>query len=457
MYHLNERPLWFDEATEFWTAYVPFSKVSAAVKEALQDPPLYSYLLHFWMKISLSEFWLRLLSLIASLVGIIGIMKIGIEYIGYTWGWLPSFFVALAESDIRFAQEVGQYAMAIALIVWSIYFLSLYMKLYSKKSLIGFVTLSTLAIYTYYGTAISLVIAGGIALLYMLRKKHWKPAFHMIIAGTMIGILILPLLLYWLPIQLYRGPTSQAFSLKGDSPFWDALEAFPDSISEWILYQFMAYVYKGWSWETVGSWIIWLPVLLLLGWGAYATRLAWIYSYLIVGILAYYLLSRWGLYPFGGRHSLVFAPAFWISIGWATALLLQSKPWHKAMGIFTLLWASFINIKVPSEGPEDLRSITKVWLWFRNPSDTTYVYYGAVHGLAYQLLLMKQFPSDPPPGWYLRCWGGGLYMLAIQLACGIWTLDSKSSSGGSFCLHPSICEACFSVLVFSLSYVSERS
>jgi hypothetical protein len=44
---LGERALWFDEAMEYWVASAPPAAIPATVKAALQDPPLYSLLLHF--------------------------------------------------------------------------------------------------------------------------------------------------------------------------------------------------------------------------------------------------------------------------------------------------------------------------------------------------------------------------------------------------------------------------
>lgn len=425
LYYLGEQALWFDEAIEFWTAYVPFSKISHAVKEALRDPPLYSYILHFWMKLSISEVWLRLFSVIVSIAGIIALMKLGIKHAGYTWGWIPGFFVALAKSDIRFAQEVGQYALAISLIAWSMYFLDSYMHDFSKKSLIFFSLFSSTAIYTYYGSVISLGMAGLTSAFYLIRSKNWKAVIYLALAGVGIGVSILPLILYLLPVQLYRGLPPQPFCLKGERPIYDALAAFPGSISEWILYQFMAYVYTEWSWEGIGSWIIWLPSLLLIAWGIYATRGSWIFSYLIAGILVYYAISRWGLYPFGGRYSLVFAPAFWMSLGWATAMLLRAGFWKRVIGFLILLWAALINIKVPPESLEDLHNITERWLSLRKSSDTSYVYYGAVPGLGHQLLRKKLFPPNPPEVWYLRCWSGDslCWQPKLQTVYGRWIRD----------------------------------
>ncbi|MDW8236432.1 MAG: hypothetical protein RMK98_07440 [Bacteroidia bacterium] len=409
LYNLGRRSLWFDEATEFWVAKAPTTQLLPCIKRSIQDPPLYSILLHLWVRLGESEFFLRLPSVIFSLAGIVALMYWGVREIGWQWGWLPAWGATLAESDIRFAQEVGQYAPAIAFLAWSLFFLSEFYRSGTRNSLIAWMLCSILAIYTYYGSGISLPLTAGVMLLYLLKEKKFRQALHLGFAGIGVAVAVLPLLLFWIPDQLFRGPTAEAFQIQSETAFWDALEKFPTLFIEYILYQFMAYVYKGWDWGEGGGWLVWLPVVLLIGWGAYRSRLAWIFSAWAVGMLIYYGISQFKLYPFGGRHSLVFEPHFWMAVGMSIALLMQGNIWHKIIGGTAVAALLLANIKFPAEPPEDLRSIAKLWLNLRGEKDTTYVYYGAVHGLQYQLsrLAPRLYATDGLiPNWYDSCWQG---------------------------------------------------
>lgn len=71
---LAERALWFDEAMEYWVASSNLPTLQPSVGDTLQDSPLYSLLLHLWLAGTHHEFWLRFLSTILSMVGMVGVI-----------------------------------------------------------------------------------------------------------------------------------------------------------------------------------------------------------------------------------------------------------------------------------------------------------------------------------------------------------------------------------------------
>jgi len=79
---LATRSLWFDESIHYWTASAPFADLFKSIQLALSDPPLYSLLLHFWMKAGQHEFWLRYPSLILSLFAVVGGIVLGKQAFG---------------------------------------------------------------------------------------------------------------------------------------------------------------------------------------------------------------------------------------------------------------------------------------------------------------------------------------------------------------------------------------
>ncbi|MDW8236430.1 MAG: glycosyltransferase family 39 protein [Bacteroidia bacterium] len=404
-----QRPLWFDEATEFWVAKTPTAELLPRIKLSLQDPPLYSMILHLWVHLGESELFLRIPSVIFSLAGIMALMYWGVREIGWRWGWLPAWGAAFAESDIRFAQEVGQYALVVAFIAWSLFFLNEFYQTGTRRSLIAWMVCSILALYTHYGSGVALPLTTGVILFYLSIQRKFRQALHLISAGAVVMLAALPLLLFWLPVQLFQGPTEGAFRVRSMTFFCESLKNFPLLFKDYILYQFMAHTYGGWNCGKIGSWIVWLPVLLLIGWGIYRSRFSWIFSAWIGGILIYYGISLFKLYPFGGHYSLVFAPHFWIGMGTSIALLMQGKIGHKILGLVAIVALPLANIKFPGEPPEDLRSVAKLWLQLRGEKDTTYVYYGAVHNLQYQLarLAPQLYSTDGLiPNWYDSCWMG---------------------------------------------------
>ena len=63
VFHLATQSLWYDEAFSVYLAQMPLGEITARTAADIQ-PPLYYYLLHFWMLFAgSSEFAVRFLSL----------------------------------------------------------------------------------------------------------------------------------------------------------------------------------------------------------------------------------------------------------------------------------------------------------------------------------------------------------------------------------------------------------
>ncbi|MCS7296806.1 MAG: glycosyltransferase family 39 protein [Bacteroidia bacterium] len=418
LWGLDARPLWFDEAIEFWTAKVSFKELFPSVKSALRDPPLYSFLLHFWLYLGESEYLLRLPSLFFSIAAIGGVMWAGVQVGGWQWGWLPAWSMALAESDIRYAQEVGQYAPAVAFIAWSLAFLSDFALRGRWASFLGWICCSVLALYTYYGSAVSLASAIAALLLLQLWKRESQKTLLITTGCIFIFIAALPLVLEWLPEQLFRGVSPPPFQIEAASFGWEDIRLFPRLAKDFILYQFigehmlcrfMSHVENCWQLSQYAEWLIWLPVVGLWVWGAFRSQFHWIYLSILLGLIINYALNQLHAYPFGARYSLVFAPQFWLSMGLSFALLQKSGFAGKGISVLAMVGIVLAHMVFPSGPAEDLRSITQIWLERRTPSDLTYVYYGAVPGLRYQLaqLAPSEFSTEGLPAhWYDSCWQG---------------------------------------------------
>ena len=68
VFETTKRSLWFDEAVEFLTANMPLSALPQNIIRLNYQPPLHSYLLHFWIKIDLIPLLLRLLPALITLL-----------------------------------------------------------------------------------------------------------------------------------------------------------------------------------------------------------------------------------------------------------------------------------------------------------------------------------------------------------------------------------------------------
>lgn len=76
-YKLTNAPLWYDETIEYWYSKVmvgslpwdSMNSVDSHFENMYQrivstfQPPLYNFLMYFWLKISSTEWWFRFLAL----------------------------------------------------------------------------------------------------------------------------------------------------------------------------------------------------------------------------------------------------------------------------------------------------------------------------------------------------------------------------------------------------------
>ena len=91
---LSARSLWFDEAIEYWVSTATLGDVYAALSNATHDPPLYSYILHLWRRLGISEFWLRSSSLFFSILGVAGVIRLGRSTLGRETGIVAGTLIA---------------------------------------------------------------------------------------------------------------------------------------------------------------------------------------------------------------------------------------------------------------------------------------------------------------------------------------------------------------------------
>lgn len=430
--NLATRSLWFDESMEYWVATSSLSQILPNVKKALQDPPLYSILLHFWLTVGHNEFSVRFLSLIFSVFGIMGVMLLSRLAFGKRASVAAGLLAAFSVPDIRFAQEAGQYALMVFILSWNLVFLFLFIKRQNWKWGVLWGLSSVLSIYSYYGTALTITASSFVSIVYVISKKQWKFLQKWMLIGFCCVLLLLPLLLHWLPSQFFRGPTATAFNFSLNS-YEEEFEQLFNDIRRFLLFQAMGYRFNDWPWPSVPSWSIWLSMILLFLISIKRCNFRLPFLWFIGTLLVYYIAGRVKAFPFVGRYTMILAPLLWICMA-AGIMSLNSVKGYWIVPVF--VWILLINLLTPIESQEDLRSITQMWLTRRRSVDKTYVYYGAVPGFRYQLgLANSENLKGLPPLWYTDCWRGkesAVYCTSNGVFYGRWirrkTPDEKKDS-----------------------------
>lgn len=217
---LPRRALWLDEALSANIASLPLSEIPAALEHD-GHPPLYYFLLHLWMTIGSSDWWLRALSGFTSLLGLplayLAGRRLGARSAADGLGARRTGYIAIAlwavlPFAVRYATETRMYALV------SVLMLAGYLLIDSlvgeqregevgpprtRAATAGLVIVTAALLYTHYwalwlgaATAIVVAVLGWRSVDADRRRGAWK-ALGAMAAGA---VLFAP----WLPIMTYQ-------------------------------------------------------------------------------------------------------------------------------------------------------------------------------------------------------------------------------------------------------------
>jgi hypothetical protein len=402
---LNARSLWFDEANEFWVASAPLGELWHAVQTGTGDPPLYSWLLHAWMAVSTSAIWIRLLSVIASVVGVAGVMALAARMGGRRAAFAAGAMMALLPADVRYAQEAGQYAIMMGVIGWNLFALHVLFGCPDRRGALAWAVSGLLACYAYYGAAFVVAIPFACALGEALVRRDRNRLRWFGIALAVFAAGMIPLAAFMLPAQLSR-VVAATVSSAGDGN--------AAGIGPWFN-QILAFQFTGWPYTRVPALLPVLASLALLGLAA--TRHPRVVVWFGATWLAHGIADAADLFPYGFRWGLMLAPALVALAGAGVAVPSRASWRWAAAGLCGVLLVSSI-LSLPNRSLRDALYRAKAWPWpetedargaidywreKRTATQATYVYYGAVPAFTYYTRDDAWTRGLRGP-WVLDCW-----------------------------------------------------
>jgi uncharacterized membrane protein len=411
LWELGARSLWFDEAMEYWVATAPLTQLLHAVRIGILDPPLYSFLLHLWMKLGTGETWLRLLSVVASLAGIVGMVVLARRLGGMRTAVAAGLLAAVNPPDIRYAQEVGQYALMLGAVAWNLVALHGLWNEGGRKWVLAWASTAFFVSTSFYAAVLTVGVPFGCALIEAVARRDRPRARRFTAALGLYLAVAAPVLLVVLPDQLSRVLHTRAqladleTGAEGLAPVW-----------QWLRDLF-AFHFTASPYTRVPAWI---PIL---GWFvlfALALRARPRWALWFVATWAVYSVAGWiRVLPFGFRWGLILLPstmmlaAIGATIGAGTRVL-------RVIGVVafaglvmggaislpnrTVRDAIDPNFTMPWPETEDMKLVVEYWHERRSPSQPTYVLYGAAPAIAYYLQRYPDTRTDLPATWYLSCW-----------------------------------------------------
>jgi len=203
LYRLDAKGLWVDE---IFTAIFASADndLAATVRKPLSSPiptpPLWFFITHFFVKaLGSSDAIVRLPSVIAGVLGVLVIYKVGEMLFDRTIGLISAFLLAISPMHLHHSQEARFYAGIVLLSLLTLYFLYRGVNSNEKKWWAGF-TIATLAnLYTHLTAFLVLTVEVLYACLLLMHKlvatrrtgatRHLRATFAMPLLIS-LGIII---------------------------------------------------------------------------------------------------------------------------------------------------------------------------------------------------------------------------------------------------------------------------
>lgn len=166
--------LWFDEAHSIFVAKLPLEKIPDYLS-AEENPPLFYFLLHFWLKwFGDSDIVLRILPIPFGILAIIAIYFLGRMIFNSSSGLIAALFVALSPLQVWYSVEVRMYSLIMLLSLGSVYF---FVKGFKRKRSIFwlfYIIFSLLGLYTHLAFSF-LILAQNFYIFFLYFRNKEKP------------------------------------------------------------------------------------------------------------------------------------------------------------------------------------------------------------------------------------------------------------------------------------------
>lgn len=192
---ISTRSIQYDDAFSFFLAR---QDLTAIIHGTAADtmPPLYYFLLHFWMRISESIGWLRLLSVALDMGAVWLLFLLVKQVFNPSAGLWAAFFASISPLQIYHAQDLRMYALLAFMQMGYLFFFYKWWvqsqaDLRAWKNGLALVLFGAAAMYTHNLAIFMLAVPD----VFLLLKRQWRALRNLILLQVVIGLLAAPWLM----------------------------------------------------------------------------------------------------------------------------------------------------------------------------------------------------------------------------------------------------------------------
>jgi uncharacterized membrane protein len=179
LYRIDHQSLWLDEAGTLEVSSMTWHQMDPILK--LGDngkPPLYYFLMHLWLFLGHSEWWVRLPSALLGAGSCAAAALLGMHLLGER-GWLAGVVMAFSPFNVWYSQETRMYTFWAFWCGLALLFHVRYCLNRKNRDLLYFVIFSILTLYSFTYGFFLLALTGVMAILHRPRlsaRELWLDA-----------------------------------------------------------------------------------------------------------------------------------------------------------------------------------------------------------------------------------------------------------------------------------------
>ncbi len=210
-YNLLYSAPWGDEWIEYTYSQASFQngEFYESVISTFQ-PPLYNFIMHFWLKINTSVLWFRLFNLIPGILSGLFLYKTIQMLYHQQLAILAVFLLSISYQWIYYIQECSEYTLMLMFLFASIYFYILSLEKFTIPNVIAFTLMCVGAIYSQYGSifiVLPLLLFFYFTILFSKKKTHILQT-TLIYFGNLL-LFAIPLYYFFIRVQLSQNGSEE--------------------------------------------------------------------------------------------------------------------------------------------------------------------------------------------------------------------------------------------------------
>ena len=170
----------FDEAATWWAGNLDWPELGRLLGNQDRNFGPYYAIMHIWMDVSDSLWWLRLPSAVGGALSVVATAGLCRHFFGARAAWIAALLMILAYSWVRFSQEVRPYSWSLAIATFGTWAFVILTGRYSRKVAAIYLALMLVLSVTHLFAG----MVAGVHLLYALACRDRRMALLAVIGAV---------------------------------------------------------------------------------------------------------------------------------------------------------------------------------------------------------------------------------------------------------------------------------